>query len=87
MHPLGTALLKAGISQQELSDMVEALKRERPNGEPLLLSQPTISQICSFNRRASVEVAEAISDALKKRGVVMSAADILFAKKPRRRAA
>jgi hypothetical protein len=86
MHPLAAAISEAGISQQELSEMVADLRRVRPNGSPLLLAQSTISQICSFRRRTSPEVAEAIVAALKGR-VRLTAAELVFAKKPSKKRA
>lgn len=83
MHPLTVALGESGITQEQLSKMVAALRLRRKNGRPLRLAQNTVSQICNFERGTSIETAEAIALALK--GLVtITAVDIVFAQKPRK---
>jgi Lhr-like helicase len=85
IHPLDVALEATGITQAQLSAMVDGLKRRRKSGRPLTLAQSTISQICNFERGTSPEVAEAIVDVLK--GMIdITAAEIVFAKRPKQHA-
>jgi len=76
MHPLASALESSGVTQEQLSKLVNALRRRRRNGRRLRLAQSTISQICSFKRGTSPDIAEAISAAL---GGRITAAEIIFA--------
>lgn len=91
-HPLQVALDAAGLTQGQLSAEIAALGLKRRNGKPLRPTQSNISEICSWKRGITTEQAEACETVLAGRGVKITAAALVFAKrpetkKPRRRAA
>jgi transcriptional regulator with XRE-family HTH domain len=61
---LAEALARKGLTQQSLSALVRGLNRRRPNGKKMKVSQNFISQLVNGERRAGVDVAEAICAAL-----------------------
>jgi transcriptional regulator with XRE-family HTH domain len=61
MHPLRHALQARGMTQRQLAKAVTALRWKRDNGRKLRLKQNSVSQICSFKRRVTPEVARAIA--------------------------
>jgi hypothetical protein len=82
MHPLLAALELAGLTQGQLSAGIAALGWVRRDGKPLRLTQSAISEIGSWKRRTTPQQAEACVAVLRPCGATITAAEIVFAKRP-----
>ncbi len=85
MHPLEEALGAVGMTQSQLSVSIAALEMSRPNGKPLRMTQSCISEVCAWKRRITRDQAEACAEVLARCGSSVTAADLVFAKKPSRK--